>query len=111
MARHVFLRRCNWCYGSEAEGQAFTIQLEMQIANGSGVWKNSSSSSAIGGSVEVKLSIGPSGVRVERTSSLLFKASRGSIDGQYDGNTIRATGRELPSSRECTLALTRAGGR
>ena len=100
---------CNSAIGSfGSETQEFTIKLEMQIANGSGVWKKTGSPSASGETVEMKVSVGPSGVSVDRAFYHAFQSRRASISGQYDGNTIRATGREVQSGRECTLALTRA---
>jgi peptidoglycan hydrolase-like protein with peptidoglycan-binding domain len=93
-------------FGSET--QEFTINLEMRLANGSGTWKNPSTSPANGSTIEVKVSVGPSGVSVDRNYYSQFQARRSGLSGQYDGNTIRATGREAPAGvRECTLALTR----
>ena len=96
-------------YGSETGG--FSTTLEMRLTNGSGTWKSPSGSVANGGTVEVNVSVGPSSVNVERVyyPPGAFRGVRSSLSGQYDGNAILMTGREVEAGgRECTMTLTRA---
>jgi serine/threonine protein kinase/peptidoglycan hydrolase-like protein with peptidoglycan-binding domain len=100
---------CTAAIGSyRSDTPEFSISLEMRLANGSGTWKSANSSPENGMTVEVKVSVGPNGVSVDRVFYFSFQARRSGLLGQYDGNTIRATGRETTQgNRECTLALTR----
>jgi peptidoglycan hydrolase-like protein with peptidoglycan-binding domain len=100
---------CSAAIGSfGSETQEFTINVEMRLANGWGIWKNTNASPANGMTAEVQVSVGPSNVSVERVYFSSFASRRSGLSGQYDGNTIRATGRETRwGYRECTLALTR----
>ncbi len=89
---------------------AFTINLELQLANGSGSWKASNVSGYLGLTFEIRVSVGSTGVSVTRLyGGGGHGGTQGTISGQYEGSTIRATGWETPNGvRECTMTLTRA---
>jgi hypothetical protein len=88
-----------------------TLPLNMRLAAGSGTWKNNSPSVSDGFTLEIRVSVDGNTATLKR-----YYQSQGSgigtpatLSGQYDGNAIGATGREVTAgSRQCTLALTRA---
>ncbi|WP_428670538.1 protein kinase domain-containing protein [Reyranella sp.] len=83
---------------------AFTLDLAIRLANGSGSsrW---SEATANGNTRGIELSIGPAGtVELIRTIGI----TSATLAGQFAGNSIRAAGKEAGSrGRTCTLALTR----
>ena len=88
----------------------FTASLDMQLANGSGSWKSSGPISSNGFTQEIRVSAGPTESTVTRIHSgqSYMGGSQAGLSGRYDGNAIRASGREKGTGRYCTFVLTRA---
>lgn len=94
---------------------SFTLDLTMQLVNRSASWKPSYAVSGKGGTLEIRVSVDSTTASVTRflaeggADNISSLGKRSTLSGQYDGNTIRATGRETAAGyRECVLALTRA---
>jgi peptidoglycan hydrolase-like protein with peptidoglycan-binding domain len=82
----------------------FTIDLEMRLANGSGSSKDYLPVHLQGDTRKIVVVVDSSG-SVETT---VFRAkSSTKLTGRFEGNVIRASGRETVVDRECTLAMTR----
>jgi hypothetical protein len=83
--------------------------LTMQLINGAGSWKPLDVRADT--TFEVKVSVGTTGVSVTRFhhDPSAGVGAQSTLLGQYDDNTIRATGREISrgGARECALSLAR----
>jgi len=99
------------CNAVAAAVPAFSLDLELQLTNGSGTWRNRfAAMGTSGGTFDIHVSIDQDAVNVTRSfvDNLRTTVSgRATLRGHYSGNSIRATGREENSVRECNLSLTR----
>lgn len=88
----------------------FVIDLKLHLTNGSATWRSAGPGPINGNSFDVAVSVVRDISRVVRTAvGRQSLGARGdTLTGQYDGDTINATGRERSSGRDCTLALTRS---
>jgi len=104
--------KCEASLGANAYSTAaFTLPLDIRLAGGSGTWKNNSPAASDGFTLEIQVSVDGNAVRFSRyyLSQGTGMSTPATLSGQYDGNAIGATGREMTTpSRQCTLALTRA---
>jgi class 3 adenylate cyclase/peptidoglycan hydrolase-like protein with peptidoglycan-binding domain len=97
------------CKQGTLTDQPFVIDLNLRLTNGSATWKTGGPSQSNGFSFDVAISVVRNIASVARgpvrPGGL---GSRATLTGSYDGGTINATGREISSGRDCTLALTRS---
>ena len=99
---------------SNTSPQSYTLDLQLKLANGTssggGVFPNASNNRTM----DIHVSVSPPSVTVTRTSLLPGgPRTQNSLTGQFDGTSIRASGRYGTESLygatyDCTLTLTRA---
>ena len=97
-----------------ASPQSYTLDLQLKLANGTssggGVLPNASNNRTM----DIHVSVSPPSVTVTRTSLLPNgPPTKNSLTGQFDGTSIRASGRYgieslYAATYDCTLTLTRA---
>jgi len=91
---------------SQIASPAFTLGLELRVSSGSASSGDIPAKSSNGRTRAIQIAVSPTGgVEVKR----LDEGSAGAkvLSGQLEGNAIRASGKEFPTQRGCTLALTR----
>jgi hypothetical protein len=97
---------------STASPQSYTLDLKLRIANGTssggGVLPDSSNNRTM----DIYVSVNPPSVSVTRTwyaAGTNTPPQRNSLPGQFDGTSIRASGRDGIGSAayDCTLTLAR----
>jgi hypothetical protein len=88
----------------------FVIDLKLRLTNGSATWRTTGPSQVNGFSFDVAISVVSDIASVARALAARHTGlgGRATLTGRYDGATIKATGQERSSGRDCTLALTRS---
>jgi hypothetical protein len=88
----------------------FTASLDMRLSNGSGSWKSTGPTPGNGYTNEIRVSVGPSEATVSRfhTGQSYMGGSEAGLIAHFEGNAIRAAGREKGTGRERTFTLVRA---
>ena len=101
--------------GSAAKLPSFTLDLNLKLANGISSGGGFRESYGNARTLNIEVSVNPPNVTVTRTYMMATGNSppqRGSLQGQFDGTSIRASGRQFVGTGtdvtyDCTLALTR----
>jgi hypothetical protein len=101
---------------STAPLPSFTLDLNLKLANGISSGGGFLESYATGRTLNIEVSVNPPSVTVTRTymsSTGNSPPQRSSLQGQFDGTSIRASGRQFAGpmtssiAYDCTVSLTR----
>ena len=101
---------CSAAIGSnQSTTPAFSFNVEVRLLSGAGSWTRIPGSDP-SGTTAIHIWVGSADARLTRDyfPGVGNSPAQTTLPGTYDGNTIRATGRETGSgARECTLTLTK----